>query len=115
MNSPIWSRTARRCAARRSRTGKEFNFKPTPLKVLLSMREDYLGDLDYIRSKFRALAQNRLRLRPMGERQAREVIALGASLLAPGAEDRIVKYVAGASANGEGLKSLLPLHCSAWY
>jgi YD repeat-containing protein len=81
---------------------REFNFKPTPLKVLLSMREDYLGDLDYIRSKFRALSQNRLRLRPMGERQAREVIALGSSLLANSAEDRIVKYVAGASANGEG-------------
>ena len=81
---------------------REFNFKPTPLKVLLSMREDYLGDLDFIRSKFRALTQNRLRLRPMGERQAREVIELGASLLANGVEDRIVKYVAGASANGEG-------------
>ncbi len=81
---------------------REFNFKPAPLKVLLSMREDYLGDLDYVRSKFRALAQNRLRLRPMGERQAREVIALGSSLLANGAEDRIIKYVAGASANGEG-------------
>jgi hypothetical protein len=81
---------------------REFNFKPTPLKVLLSMREDYLGDLEYIRSKFRALVQNRLRLRPMGEQQAREVIALGSSLLANGAEDRIVKYVAGASANGEG-------------
>ena len=81
---------------------REFNFKPTPLKVLLSMREDYLGDLDFIRSKFRALTQNRLRLLPMGERQAREVIELGASLLANGVEDRIVKYVAGASANGEG-------------
>jgi hypothetical protein len=81
---------------------REFNFKPAPLKVLLSMREDYLGDLEYIRSKFRALVQNRLRLRPMGERQAREVIAVGSPLLANGTEDRIVKYVAGASANGEG-------------
>ena len=80
---------------------KEFNFKPTPLKILLAMREDYLGDLDYLRSGFRALGQNRLRLLPMGERQAREVIALGASLLAPGAEDRIVKAVAGASPNGD--------------
>jgi hypothetical protein len=80
---------------------KEFNFKPTPLKILLAMREDYLGDLDYLRSRFRALGQNRLRLLPMGERQAREVIALGASLLAPGTEDRIVKAVAGASPNGD--------------
>lgn len=80
---------------------KEFNFKPVPLKVLLAMREDYLADLDRIRSHFRALGQNRLRLLPMGERQARQVIALGAPLLAPGVEDRIVKYVAAAAADAE--------------
>ena len=74
---------------------KEFSFKPAPLKVLLAMREDYLADLDRIRSHFRALGQNRLRLLPMGERQARQVIALGAPLLAPGVEDRILKFVAG--------------------
>jgi len=60
---------------------KGFNFKPAPLKVLLAMREDYLADLDRIRAHFRALGQNRLRLLPMGERQARQVIALGAPLL----------------------------------
>jgi hypothetical protein len=80
---------------------KEFNFKPAALRVLLAMREDYLGDLDYLRSRFRALGQNRLRLLPMGELQARDVIALGAPLLAPGVEDRIVKAVAGASPNGD--------------
>ena len=74
---------------------KEFSFKPAPIKVLLAMREDYLADLDRIRSHFRALGQNRLRLLPMGERQARQVIALGASLLALGVEDRILKFVAG--------------------
>ncbi|HVF72772.1 MAG TPA: hypothetical protein VM940_14310 [Chthoniobacterales bacterium] len=77
---------------------KGFNFKPVPLKVLLAMREDYLADLDRIRSHFRALGQNRLRLLPMGERQARQVIGLGAPLLAAGVEDRIVQYVAGAEA-----------------
>ncbi|HKP93181.1 MAG TPA: hypothetical protein VJS88_04730 [Chthoniobacterales bacterium] len=77
---------------------KGFNFKAAPLKVLLAMREDYLADLDRIRSHFRALGQNRLRLLPMGERQARQVIALGGSLLAPGVEDRIVQYVAGGDA-----------------
>lgn len=78
---------------------KGFNFKPAPLKVLLAMREDYLADLDRIRSHFRALGQNRLRLLPMGEKQARQVIALGASLLAPGVEERIVQYVAGEESN----------------
>lgn len=80
---------------------KEFNFKPVPINVLLAMREDYLADLDRIRSHFRALGQNRLRLLPMGEKQARQVIGLGAPLLAPGVEDRIVRYVAGGGPAGE--------------
>ena len=80
---------------------KDFNFKPVPLKVLLAMREDYLADLDRIRAHFRALGQNRLRLLPMGERQARQVIALGAPLLEPGVEDRIVEYVAGGTRDSE--------------
>jgi hypothetical protein len=80
---------------------KEFSFKPAPLKVLLAMREDYLADLYRIRFHFRALGQNRLRLLPMGERQARQVIALGAPLLAPGVEDRILKVVTGGNDDAE--------------
>src|SRR5215471_12632720 len=80
---------------------REFSFKPRPLKVLLAMREDYLGELDRIRSQFRALGQNRLRLLPMGMPQAREVIDLGASLMAPGVEDRIVRFVAGSAADAD--------------
>src|SRR6266576_1098863 len=78
---------------------REFSFKPRPLRVLLAMREDYLAELDRIRSQFRALGQNRLRLLPMGMPQAREVIELGAALIAPGVEVRIVKFVAGSAAN----------------
>jgi hypothetical protein len=37
----------------------------------------------------------------MGERQARQVIALGAPLLAPGVEDRILKFVAGGDEDAE--------------
>jgi hypothetical protein len=80
---------------------REFSFKPRPLKVLLAMREDYLAELDRIRSQFRALGQNRLRLLPMGMPQAREVIDLGAALMAPGVEDRIVRFVAGSAANAD--------------
>ena len=80
---------------------REFSFKPKPLKVLLAMREDYLAELDRIRSQFRALAQNRLRLLPMGMPQAREVIELGAPLIAPGVEDRIVRFVAGSAADAD--------------
>jgi WD40 repeat protein len=78
---------------------REFSFKPRPLKVLLAMREDYLAELDRIRSQFRALGQNRLRLLPMGLAQARQVINLGAPLMAPGVEDRIVRFVAGSAAD----------------
>ena len=77
---------------------REFDLKPRPLRVLLAMREDYLAELDRIRSQFRALGKNRLRLLPMGMPQAREVIDLGAALIAPGVEDRIVRFVAGSGA-----------------
>jgi Archaeal ATPase. len=80
---------------------REFSFKPRPLKVLLAMREDYLAELDRIRSQFRALGQNRLRLLPMGMPQARQVIDLGAPLMAPGVEDRIVSFVAGSAADAD--------------
>src|ERR1043165_9903322 len=80
---------------------KGFNFKPAPLKVLLAMREDYLADLDRIRAHFRALGQNRLRLLPMGERQARQGLGPGAPVLAAGVEDRIVEYVAGGTTHSE--------------
>jgi tetratricopeptide (TPR) repeat protein len=80
---------------------REFSFKPRPLRVLLAMREDYLAELDRIRSQFRALGQNRLRLLPMGMPQAGQVIDLGASLIAPGVEDRIVRFVAGSATNAD--------------
>src|SRR5215469_18673774 len=80
---------------------REFSFKPRPLKVLLAMREDYLAELDRIRSQFRALGQNRLRLLPMGVPQARQVIDLGASLVAPGVEDRIVRFVVGSAGDAD--------------
>ncbi|MEO7723553.1 MAG: ATP-binding protein, partial [Chthoniobacterales bacterium] len=80
---------------------RQFSFKPASFRVLLAMREDYLAELDRLRSQFRALGQNRLRLLPMGARQARQVIDLGASLLAPGVADRIVTFVAGGAAAAE--------------
>src|SRR5262249_59221747 len=44
---------------------REFSFKTRPLRVLLVMREDYLGEIDRIRSQFFALGQNRLPPLPM--------------------------------------------------
>src|SRR5437660_343758 len=71
---------------------RDFSFKPRPLRVLLAMREDYLAELDRIRSQFRALGQNRLRLLPMGMPQARQVIELGAALIATGGDNRIMRF-----------------------
>ena len=81
---------------------KNFSFTAVPLKVLIAMRADYVAHLDRIRSQFRALDQNRLRLLPMGEQQARQVIELGASLLDPGVADRIVKFAAAGDATADG-------------
>jgi hypothetical protein len=86
---------------------REFSFEPVPLKILLAMREDYLADLDRIRSQFRALGQNRLRLLPMDTRQAQQVIELGAPLLAPGAAGRIVSFVGGSSASKDSAETVI--------
>jgi len=85
---------------------RQFTFKAVPLRVLLSMREDYLADLDRIRAQFRTLGLNRLRLLPMGRRQARQVIDLGQSLLEPGVADRILAFASGAASAADSEEDL---------
>ncbi|MDB6152478.1 MAG: hypothetical protein JWL90_931 [Chthoniobacteraceae bacterium] len=74
----------------------DFRFEAVRLRILFSLREDYLPELDRLRSCFRALGQNRLRLLPMSKRQARGVIELGAELFESTAKERVLTFLAGA-------------------
>lgn len=67
-----------------------------PLKVVISLREDYLADLEQLKEQLPSLGANRMRLTPLSMSQAREVVEAPAApygLLAPGVTDRVLEFV----------------------
>jgi WD40 repeat protein len=67
-------------------------------RVLLSLREDYLADLDGLRSELRSIAVNRFRLRRMnGANALRAVRLAGKSLVDDEVARQVVGFVAGES------------------
>ncbi len=79
-----------------------FDFEKRTVKVLISLREDYLPDLDALRTQFHGLGQNRMRLEPLTGRQAREVILKpGQGLVDEPVADRIIEFVSRDKTRGE--------------
>jgi WD40 repeat protein len=79
-----------------------FFFDQESCKVILSLREDYLPDLEGLRPLIRSITQNRMRIVRMNGAQAYQaVIKPGAALLEEGVAARIVEFVSGAKSNGE--------------
>lgn len=75
---------------------REFSFTRHPYKILLSLREDFLPELESLRGRIRSIVQNRFRLRRMnGDNALRVVTQAGGRLVEPDAPDRIVRFVAG--------------------
>jgi WD40 repeat protein len=67
-------------------------------RVLLSLREDYLADLDGLRSELRSIAVNRFRLRRMNGKNALRAVRLaGKSLVDDEVARQVVGFVAGES------------------
>ena len=75
---------------------EEFFFDRHPYKVIISLREDFLAELEGLREQIPSIAHNRLRLRPLGGGQAMEVVRAGGSALVSDATaERIIRFVAG--------------------
>lgn len=75
----------------------KFNFEKPSCRVILSLREDFLPDLEGLRQEMPALIHNRLRLKKLNGIQALEVVSRPApELLAEGVAEKIVEFVAGA-------------------
>lgn len=72
-----------------------YSFDPAPVRVVLSLREDFVADLEGLRPLIRLVATSRLRLLPLSGGQAREVIEQnGAGLIEPGVAEPLVRFVA---------------------
>ena len=95
-------------------TAERFDFARGDYRVLISLREDYLAQLESLKSKMPSVTQNRLRLAPMTGKQGLEaVIRPGKGLVSQEVAEAIVRFVAGGSeiANAEVEPSLLSLIC----
>jgi WD40 repeat protein len=75
---------------------RELSLTRHPYKILFSLREDFLADLDSLRGQFRSVFHNRMRLRQMnGESALRVVAQPGPLLIVPEVAERVVRFVAG--------------------
>ncbi len=75
---------------------KEFAFSRHRYKVLLSLREDFLPDLEGLRQRIPALAHNRLRLRRMDGQAALSVVQQVEGLVSDEVAGEVIRFVAAA-------------------
>lgn len=74
-----------------------FSFGKEVCKIILSLREDYLPDLDSLRPLIRSVMNNRLRIQPMSGEQAYDVVVkAGGELVDKRVATPIVRFVAAA-------------------
>jgi WD40 repeat protein len=74
-----------------------FNHDKPSCQVILSLREDFLPDLEGLKQEMPALIHNRLRLKKLSGTQALEIVTKPApQLIAEGVAEKIVEFVAGA-------------------
>lgn len=79
-----------------------FDYSEPGVKVILSLREDYLGYLDDLRSRIPSIDHNHYRLLPLHGNQALDaVIEPARGLATKDAAEQIVRFVAGASLKDE--------------
>jgi WD40 repeat protein len=77
-------------------TGR-YNFDKPSCQVILSLREDFLPELEGLKNEMRSLMHNRMRVKRLTGTQALEIVTRPAPhLLAEGVAERVVEFVAGA-------------------
>ena len=73
---------------------ENLDFDRCDCRVLVSLREDYLAELESLRAKIPLILQNRMRLKPMDGRQAMQaVLGPGGKLVCEKVAERIVRFV----------------------
>lgn len=97
---------------------EEFHFGECDCRAIVALREDFLAQLEELRTQIRSIAQNRIRLGRLSQSEALDaVLRPAANLVDPDTGARIVEFVAGASeheGSASGLEvdpSLLSIVC----
>jgi WD40 repeat protein len=81
---------------------REFSFSRHAYKILISLREDFLPDLEGLRGRLRSIVTNRLRLTRMNGAQALQVVIRpGGHLIDAATAAQVVRFVAGGAEESE--------------
>jgi len=84
-------------------SASRYDFAKESCKVVLTLREDFLPELEGLQRQIPSLANNRIRLTRMNGRQARDVILRsGAHLVGAGVADQIIEFVATSRERPQG-------------
>ena len=78
-----------------------FNFEHHRYKVLLSLREDFLPDLEALGERMGSVAHNRFRLGRMNGVAALQVVNQAPHIIEPDVAERVVRFVAAAEKHEE--------------
>jgi len=82
-----------------------FAFTRHQYKVLISIREDFLADLEALRARMPMIGFNRMRLRRMNGKAGLQVVNQAPHLIDPDVAERVVRFV-GAESDGTPLEQL---------
>lgn len=80
---------------------ERFNFQRNRYKILLSLREDFLPELEGLGERMGSVAHNRFRLGHMNGVAALQVVNQAPQIIAPDVAERIVRFVAASKEDEE--------------
>ena len=87
-----------------------YDFEKGSCKVIFSLREDFLAELENLRDRFPSILENALRLQGMSEAQALEVVLRpGFQLVSEQVASEIVRFVAGTDSRSQSCLSVEPV------
>ena len=87
-----------------------YDFEKRSCKVIFSLREDFLAELENLRDRFPSILENALRLQGMSEAQALEVVLRpGFQLVSEQVASEIVRFVAGTDSRSQSCLSVEPV------
>ena len=84
-----------------------FSFTQHNYKILLSLRKDFLPELEMLKKEVPSIMQNRFQLLPMNGKAAFDVVAHARELIEPGIAEKVVRFVAAAKITNEPLENLV--------